>query len=49
MGGKIDWITNDGGGPTHFVFSGQNYHCMGSMMSMSDSTSKFAQLYIYDM
>jgi len=44
MGGKIDHTTNEEGGPTNFVFSGQNYHPMGSMMPKLDSTSKFAQL-----
>jgi len=41
-------ITNDGGGPTNFVLSCQNYHRMGSMMPVSDSTPKFVQPYIYD-
>lgn len=48
MGGKIYRTVNDGGGPTNFVLSGQNYHRLGSLMPESDSTPKFAQLYIYD-
>ncbi|AES62757.1 hypothetical protein MTR_1g106780 [Medicago truncatula] len=48
MRGKIDHTTNDGDGVVYFVLRGQNYHNMGSMMPESDSTPKFAQIYIYD-
>ncbi|AES99178.1 AT hook motif protein, putative [Medicago truncatula] len=48
MRGKIDRTTNDGDGAIYFVLRGQNYHNMGSMMPESDSTPKFAQIYIYD-
>ncbi|AES70540.1 hypothetical protein MTR_3g056470 [Medicago truncatula] len=48
MRGKIDRAKNDGDGLAYIVLKGQNYHHKGSMMPESDSTPKFAQIYIYD-
>lgn len=48
MGGKIDSSINKGKGPYTFRLSGENYHCMGSLLPMDGSKPKFSQLYIYD-
>ncbi|KAK9705328.1 hypothetical protein RND81_07G048700 [Saponaria officinalis] len=48
MGGKIDSSINQGRGPYTFRLHGQNYHRIGSLLPQEGSSSKFAQLYIYD-
>ncbi|KAI3821177.1 hypothetical protein L1987_08736 [Smallanthus sonchifolius] len=48
MGGKIDRSINRGSTPSIFRLSGQNYHCMGSLLPSNGSKPKFSQLYIYD-
>ena len=48
MGGKIDKKFNNGSGPYVFKLHGQNYHRIGSLLLEEGSTTKFAQLYIYD-
>ncbi|KAK1416261.1 hypothetical protein QVD17_32050 [Tagetes erecta] len=48
MGGKIDKSVNSGNAPYIFRLSGQNYHCMGSLLPSTGSKPKFSQLYIYD-
>nr|KAJ0214033.1 hypothetical protein LSAT_V11C400177910 [Lactuca sativa] len=48
MGGKVDSSVNKGKGPYIFRLSGQNYHCMGSLLPIDGSKPKFSQLYIYD-
>ena len=48
MGGKIDKSVNCGGGPYVFRLYDQNYHIIGSLLSMEGTMPKFAQLYVYD-
>lgn len=48
MGGKVDSSINKGNAPYVFRLSGQNYHCMGSLLLIDGSKPKFSQLYIYD-
>ncbi|CAH1451756.1 unnamed protein product [Lactuca virosa] len=48
MGGKVDSSINRGNAPYVFRLSGQNYHCMGSLLPIDGSKPKFSQLYIYD-
>jgi hypothetical protein len=48
MGGQANTKINNGGGPPQFILSGQNYHRIGSLLPEQGTTSKFAQLYIYD-
>nr|GEX81184.1 uncharacterized protein [Tanacetum cinerariifolium] len=48
MGGKVDHSVNRGNAPYWFRLHGQNYHNHGSLLPLESSTSKFAQLYIYD-
>lgn len=48
MGGKIDRTMNDGNAPPTFIMCGENYHRIGSLVPVSGSSTKFAQLYIYD-
>ena len=48
IGGKIDSSMNNGSAPPQFILSGQNYHCIGSLLPEAGSNPKFAQLYIYD-
>ncbi|XP_031111844.1 uncharacterized protein LOC116015818 [Ipomoea triloba] len=47
-GGRVDRSINTGNAPPVFRISGQNYHCIGSLVLGEGSTPKFAQLYIYD-
>jgi len=46
--GKIDSSMNNGSGPPQFIFNGQNYHRIGSLLPENGSSPKFAQLYIHD-
>nr|KAJ0193152.1 hypothetical protein LSAT_V11C800407890 [Lactuca sativa] len=48
MGGKVDSSINRGNAPYVFRLSGQNYHCMGSLLPIDGSKPNFSQLYIYD-
>nr|KAJ0194029.1 hypothetical protein LSAT_V11C800414390 [Lactuca sativa] len=48
IGGKVDSSINKGNAPYVFRLSGQNYHCMGSLLPIDGSKPKFSQLYIYD-
>ncbi|XP_031112149.1 uncharacterized protein LOC116016128 [Ipomoea triloba] len=48
LGGRIDRSLNTGNAPPVFRISGQNYHCIGSLVPIDGSMPKFAQLYIYD-
>ncbi|KAL7591860.1 hypothetical protein Lser_V15G34043 [Lactuca serriola] len=48
MGGKINSSINRGNAPYVFRHSGQNYHCMGSLLPIDGSKPNFSQLYIYD-
>jgi hypothetical protein len=48
LGGRVDTGKDKGGGPPHFVISGQNYHRIGSLIPNNNQPPKFAQLYIYD-
>ncbi|XP_057440948.1 uncharacterized protein LOC130732938 [Lotus japonicus] len=48
IGGKVVTNMNDGHGPPQFIISGQNYHCIGSLLPEEGHLPKFAQLYIYD-
>ena len=48
IGGKVESSINDGFRPPQFILHGQNYHRIGSLLTESGSTPKFAQLYIYD-
>ncbi|KAM3235662.1 hypothetical protein P3L10_015699 [Capsicum annuum] len=48
MGGKVDASINQTRGTRTFRLFGQNYHQIGSLLPSEGSTSKFAQLYIYD-
>ncbi|XP_074323774.1 uncharacterized protein LOC141660686 [Apium graveolens] len=48
IGGKIDNSINRGSSPYYFRLQGQNYHLVGSLVSLDRSSPKFCQLYIYD-
>ncbi|XP_076916299.1 uncharacterized protein LOC143575953 [Bidens hawaiensis] len=48
MGGKIDHSINKGNAPYTFRLSGENYHCLGSLLPLQGSKPQFSQLYIYD-
>ncbi|KAL7139442.1 hypothetical protein ABFS83_09G051100 [Erythranthe nasuta] len=48
FGRKIHTTINRGSGPYTFLFHGQNYHLMGSLLPDEGSRPKFAQLYIFD-
>ena len=48
IGGRVESAVNNGGGPPQFVFSGQNYHRIGSLVPDPGRAPKFAQLYIHD-
>jgi hypothetical protein len=48
MGGKVDSSINRGNAPFVFRLSGENYHCIGSLLPPDGSEPKFSQLYIYD-
>ncbi|XP_076898142.1 uncharacterized protein LOC143551635 [Bidens hawaiensis] len=48
MGGKIDNSLNRGNAPYTFRLSGENYHCLGSLLPLDGRKPQFAQLYIYD-
>ncbi|KAM3287217.1 hypothetical protein P3S67_020647 [Capsicum chacoense] len=45
---KMDASINQTRGPRTFRLFGQNYHQIGSLLPPEGSTSKFTQLYIYD-
>ncbi|XP_076907529.1 uncharacterized protein LOC143564012 [Bidens hawaiensis] len=48
MGGKIDHSINRGNAPYTFRLSGENYHCLGSLLPLEGCKPQFSQLYIYD-
>ncbi|XP_076928878.1 uncharacterized protein LOC143593011 [Bidens hawaiensis] len=48
MGGKIDHSINRGNAPYTFRLSGENYHCLGSLLPLEGCKARFSQLYIYD-
>ncbi|XP_076906896.1 uncharacterized protein LOC143563178 [Bidens hawaiensis] len=48
MGGKIDHSINRGNAPYTFRLSGENYHCLGSLLPLQGCKARFSQLYIYD-
>ena len=48
MGGIVDNSINSGNAPYVYRLSGQNYHCLGSLLPLDGSKAKFYQLYIYD-
>ncbi|XP_076908312.1 uncharacterized protein LOC143565126 [Bidens hawaiensis] len=48
MGGKIDHSINRGNAPYTFRLSGENYHCLGSLLPLDGRKAQFSQLYIYD-
>ena len=48
MGGKIDHSINRGNAPYTFRLSGENYHCLGSLLPVDGRPAQFSQLYIYD-
>jgi uncharacterized protein YlaI len=48
MGGKVDSSINRGNAPFVFRLSGENYHCIGSLLPTDGSKAKFSQLYICD-
>ncbi|XP_076957764.1 uncharacterized protein LOC143633330 [Bidens hawaiensis] len=48
MGGKIDHSINKGNVPYTFRLSGENYHCLGSLLPLQGCKPQFCQLYIYD-
>ncbi|XP_035844125.1 uncharacterized protein LOC110932414 [Helianthus annuus] len=48
MGGKVDTKINKGNAPFVYRISGQNAHCMGSLLPKHGDQPKFSQLYIYD-
>lgn len=48
LGGKIENVYNEGGGPPQFILSGQNFHRIGSLIPEGGCNPRFAQLYIYD-
>ncbi|XP_074347095.1 uncharacterized protein LOC141685918 [Apium graveolens] len=47
-GGKIDNSINRGSSTYCFRLQGQNYHLVGSLVPLDESSPKFCQLYIYD-
>ncbi|KAH1247727.1 hypothetical protein GmHk_06G017548 [Glycine max] len=47
-GVKVDTTYNTRRGPLTFRIHGQGHHLIGSLLPMADNSSKFAQLYIYD-
>ena len=48
MGGSIDHSVMDGSVPYSVRISGNNYHWIGSWLSVQGQKPKFAQLYVYD-
>jgi hypothetical protein len=48
MGGKVDSSINRCNAPFVFRLSGENYHCIGSLLPTDGSKAKFSQLYICD-
>ncbi|XP_076915538.1 uncharacterized protein LOC143574924 [Bidens hawaiensis] len=48
MGGKIDHSIKKGNAPYTFRLSGENYHCLGSLLPLQVRKPQFSQLYIYD-
>ncbi|XP_076937348.1 uncharacterized protein LOC143604896, partial [Bidens hawaiensis] len=48
MGGKIDHSINKRNAPYTFRLSGENYHCLGSLLPLQGCKPQFSQLYIYD-
>ncbi|GJU24559.1 hypothetical protein Tco_1163180, partial [Tanacetum coccineum] len=48
MGAKVDESINKGKGPYIYRIQGQNFHRMGSLVPVNNTTPKFCQLYIYD-
>ncbi|XP_012847965.1 PREDICTED: uncharacterized protein LOC105967922 [Erythranthe guttata] len=48
LGGKVQTSINNGSGPYTFLFNGQNYHLLGSLLPEEGIRPKFAQLYIFD-
>ncbi|XP_076920598.1 uncharacterized protein LOC143581786 [Bidens hawaiensis] len=48
MGGKFDHSINKGNAPYTFRLSGENYHCLGSLLPLEGCKPQFSQLYIYD-
>ncbi|XP_076933572.1 uncharacterized protein LOC143599520 [Bidens hawaiensis] len=48
MGGKIDRSINKGNAPYTFRLSGENYHCLGSLLPLQVRKPQFSQLYIYN-
>ncbi|XP_076920980.1 uncharacterized protein LOC143582259 [Bidens hawaiensis] len=48
MGGKIYHSINRGNAPYTFRLSGENYHCLGSLLPLDGRKAQFSQLYIYD-
>ncbi|XP_076882563.1 uncharacterized protein LOC143531060 [Bidens hawaiensis] len=48
MEGKIDHSINRGNVPYTFRLTGENYHCLGSLLPLDGRKPQFSQLYIYD-
>lgn len=48
IGRKINNKINKGRAPYCFRLQGQNYHLVGSSVSVDGSSPKFCKLYIYD-
>ncbi|XP_076923279.1 uncharacterized protein LOC143585354 [Bidens hawaiensis] len=48
MGGKIDHSINRGNAPYTSRLSGENYHCLGSLLPLDGRKPQFSQVYIYD-
>ncbi|XP_016173448.1 uncharacterized protein LOC107615951 [Arachis ipaensis] len=48
MVGRINNNINNGTAPLTLLLSGQNNHCVGSLLPSVNNSPKFAQLYIYD-
>ncbi|KAL4300188.1 hypothetical protein AHAS_Ahas17G0175900 [Arachis hypogaea] len=44
----VDTSLSNGSGPSQFILCGQNYHRIGSLLSVPGQQPKFAQLYIFD-
>ncbi|XP_076889689.1 uncharacterized protein LOC143540544 [Bidens hawaiensis] len=47
-GGNIGHSINKGNAPYTFRLSGENYHCLGSLLPLQVRKPQFSQLYIYD-
>ncbi|XP_076936874.1 uncharacterized protein LOC143604204 [Bidens hawaiensis] len=48
MGGKTDHSINRGNAPYTFRLSGENNHCLGSLLPLDGRKPQFSQLYIYN-